>query len=61
MGNRFEMGQIMDFWFSQELCRRVRFFGSGTNAEKDRLSGNWRYTVAAGKAKRKSQLLLLRH
>jgi len=33
----------------------VRFFGSGTNTEKDRGSGDWRYTVAAGKAKRKSQ------
>jgi hypothetical protein len=30
---------------------RVRFFGSETNAEKDRSSGDWRYTFAAGKAK----------
>jgi hypothetical protein len=28
---------------------RVRFFGSGTNAEKDRSSGNWRYAVVPGK------------
>src|ERR1039457_4851534 len=35
---------------------RVRFFGSGTNAEKDRSSGNWRYTVVAGKAKWKFRL-----
>jgi FkbM family methyltransferase len=34
----------------------VRFFGSGTNAEKDRSSGNWQYTVVAGKAKWKSRL-----
>jgi hypothetical protein len=32
----------------------VRLFGSGTNAEKDRSSGNWRHTVVAGKAKWKS-------
>ena len=35
---------------------RVRFFGSGTNAEKDRSNGNWRYTVAAGKAKWKFRI-----
>jgi hypothetical protein len=35
---------------------RVRFFGSRTNAEKDRSSGNWRYTVVAGKAKWKFRL-----
>jgi hypothetical protein len=30
---------------------RVRFFDSGRNAERDRSSGNRRYTVIAGKAK----------
>jgi hypothetical protein len=30
--------------------------GSGTNAERDRSSGNWRYTVVAGKAKWKFRL-----
>jgi hypothetical protein len=35
---------------TREYTPSVRFFGSGTNAEKDRSSGNWQYTVAAGKA-----------
>jgi hypothetical protein len=35
---------------------RVRLVGFGANAEKDRGSGNWRYTVAAVKAKWKSRV-----
>jgi type VI secretion system secreted protein Hcp len=34
------------------LAGHPRIFGYGTHAEKDRSSGNWRYTIAAGKAKR---------
>jgi hypothetical protein len=49
--NHFEMGQIKGFWSRQSPAGRVRIFGSGTNAEKDRSSGNWRYTVVARKAK----------
>jgi len=44
-------------WGSLGMAGRVRFFGSGTNAEKDRSSGNWQYTVAAGKAKWRSRLI----
>jgi hypothetical protein len=45
------MGQIMAFWFWQRPCRAHPVLGSGTNAEKDRSSGNCQYTVVAGKAK----------
>jgi hypothetical protein len=43
-------------WVEQTPLWRVRFFGSGMNAEKDRGGGNWRYNFAAGKAKWKFQL-----
>lgn len=50
-------GIIMAFGSGKGSAGGVRFFGSGTNAEKDRSSGNWRCTVAAGKAKWKSRLM----
>jgi hypothetical protein len=49
--NRCEWGKSWLFGPGKVPAGRVRFFGSGTNAEKDRNSGNWRYTVASGKAK----------
>lgn len=34
---------------------KASFFGSGTKTEKDRSSGNWPYTVVAGKARWESR------
>jgi hypothetical protein len=48
------------FWFfdpGKVSAGCVRFFGSGTNAEKDRSSGNWWYTFVAWKTKWKFQLI----
>jgi hypothetical protein len=50
-GNRCEMGQSWPLGSGKGSPWCVRFFGSGTNAEKGRGSGNGRHTVAAGKAK----------
>src|ERR1035437_7305886 len=44
-------GKSWPFVSGKGTAGRVRFSGFGTNAEKDRNSGNWRYTVAGGKAK----------
>jgi hypothetical protein len=43
------MWLIMAFWFWQRLCRRVRFFGSGTNAEKIAAAANGGILSSSGK------------
>jgi type VI secretion system secreted protein Hcp len=49
---RATQGKSWTFGSGKRSARRARFFGSGTNAEKDRSSGNWRYTVAAERSRR---------
>ncbi|HUD14478.1 MAG TPA: lactonase family protein [Terracidiphilus sp.] len=46
----------MAFWFWQRLCRARPVLWLWSECRKDRSSDNWRYTVAAGKAKWKSRL-----
>jgi hypothetical protein len=49
-----KLDKLWPFGSGKDPAGRVQFFGSGTSAEKDRSSGNRRYTIVAGKSNGKS-------